>query len=321
MDAMRPQTHRAPVAALFQVCAAVACAGLLLAFPASAATPACPGPGHGKLLLHGGGGASALYVRRAIVLCGRRGVRVVLVPFASYPPYPPDAPRATVEPGRRMPAAAEELARDLRDWTDAGARDVTRLALSDLPTALAAIGEADYIFFGSGDQAVLMDWMNHYPEIGAAIARRHAEGALLGGSSAGTAAMSHRMIIGGASGELTAVRSGGTPLAEGLGFWPDVMVDQHFVVRQRWARLISAVLDHPALLGVAVDERTAILVGPSHFEVSGEGTVVVIDARQAHIDAAAAGQVQAGRRVRLSMLRAGDRFDWLRHLRGRCSHP
>jgi cyanophycinase len=117
----------------------------------------------------------------------------------------------------------------------------------------------------------------------AAIRRRHAAGALVGGMSDGAAAMPALMIKGGETEDLTAIKSGGTEIGAGLGFWPEVITDQHFVKRQRFARLVSAVLDKPAFPGIAIDEETAILVSGDSFEIFGKGSVIVIDARRAKV--------------------------------------
>jgi cyanophycinase len=105
------------------------------------------------------------------------------------------------------------------------------------------------------------------------IRERHARGMVAGGTSAGAAVMSKVMIAGDAS------KAGEPPLiAEGLGLWPEAIVDQHFVARGREPRLRVAVKMHPELLGVGIDEGTAVLVRGNDFEVIG-GSVTVIDAR------------------------------------------
>jgi cyanophycinase len=91
-----------------------------------------------------------------------------------------------------------------------------------------------------------------------------------------------------------------------------VITDQHFTQRQRFARLISAVLDRPSLLGVALDEGTAILTGSRSFEVIGNGAAIVVDARHAQVRAVREGEQHSAAGIRMSVLRAGDRFDWRR---------
>jgi cyanophycinase len=270
------------------------CALMALAAAPLRAEP-WPGPGHGLLLVHGGGGSREIYVDMGLELCGGPSTRVVVVGEAG---------------GEVDLASSEERLRLLGRWQAAGAVNARILDLDDPPGAIATIAAADYIFFAGGDQEALVDWMNRFPDVLAAIRRRHQEGALVGGTSAGAAAMSARMIAGGDSASLTTIRGGGTALVPGLAFWPEVITDQHFVRRQRFARLIAAVLDNPSLPGVAIDEETAILVSPSDFKVFGNGTVTVIDARRAQVQAAEPGRNHSATGIAMSVLRAGDRFVW-----------
>lgn len=248
------------------------------------------------------GGAPEEYTAKGLQLCGGPGSRVVVVAYAT---------------GNLHPHSKGEIEYDVlvamlkKSWTDAGAINVTVLDLeTDEGSAIAAVEAADYIFFDGGDQKTLLKWMDGAPAVMAAIRRRHAAGALVGGMSAGAAAMPALMIKGGETADLTAIKSGGTEIGAGLGFWPEVITDQHFVKRQRFARLVSAVLDNPAFPGIAIDEETAILVSGDSFEVFGKGGVIVIDARHTKVGKAAKGEVQSGRGMRMSVLRAGDRFDW-----------
>jgi len=90
------------------------------------------------------------------------------------------------------------------------------------------------------------------------------------------------MITG--DGDFTVIAAGNVELWDGLGLFPGVIVDQHFVARGRHNRLISVVLEHPDLLGVGVDEATAVWVRPNGtFQVLGEGWVVVYDAHDSEI--------------------------------------
>ena len=136
--------------------------------------------------------------------------------------------------------------------------------------------------------------------------RRYRQGAVVGGTSAGAAVMSPLMMTGEA--DLESIRAGTTELVPGIGLWHEVIVDQHFVRRQRWARLVSAVLDHPELVGVGIDERTAVEVEGRNWRVLGEGTVVIVDARRAECAPANPGDRQAARGVQMTILRAGDSF-------------
>ena len=113
-------------------------------------------------------------------------------------------------------------------------------------------------------------------------------GGIIGGTSAGAAVQSELMITGGANraedpdDPWRAILADNIVLAQGFGFVKNAVIDQHFVARRRNNRLISVVLENPSLVGVGIEESTAVLVRPDGaFEVLGEGQVVVYDARRA----------------------------------------
>jgi cyanophycinase len=115
------------------------------------------------------------------------------------------------------------------------------------------------------------------PELLAAVRARFAAGVVFGGTSAGAAVMSARMITG--EGDFTVIDGSRVEVRPGLGFLPGAIVDQHFVRRQRQNRLFGLVLAHPGERGVGIDEDTAILVsGGRRAEVVGKGPVMLVDA-------------------------------------------
>src|SRR5205814_5842641 len=142
------------------------------------------------------------------------------------------------------------------------------------------------------------------------IRARHAAGVVVGGTSAGAAILSAVMLTGDA--DLKSVSRGKTITAPGLGLWPDVIVDQHFLARQRGNRLISAVLDHPALVGVGIDESTAVVVRGTRIEAIGKSAVIVIDPRGAKVAAPDSGPVAAGTGLVFHVLRSGMTLDLAR---------
>jgi cyanophycinase len=86
-------------------------------------------------------------------------------------------------------------------------------------------------------------------------------------------------------------------------------VDQHFIRRKRHNRLISLALENPNILGIGIDESTAIIVSAGHiFEVIGQKNVVVYDASQARIDLKSP-SIVSGHDLRMHVLKPGDRFD------------
>lgn len=278
----------------------LACAGFLLMSVQQAACATtrqpCAGPGHGKIVVHGGGGEAGTYTSTGLNLCAGPDTRVVLIEHASdFATSSPEIQKAILEP-----------------WMRAGARDVAVIDLMDDARAVKAIEQADYLFFDGGDQFLLVGWFKDHPRVLNAIRSRAQEGALVGGMSAGAAAMSSKMIRGLDTASLTALYSGGTLIVPGFGFWPEVIVDQHFLKDRRWARLISAVLDNPAFPGVAIDEETAVIVDRERgtFEVVGNGSVVFIDAREGSFGATKRDETWSASNIRMTILRAGDRFNW-----------
>ena len=142
------------------------------------------------------------------------------------------------------------------------------------------------IFFSGGDQAryrqTLLDEKGLDSPVLKAIRERYSQGAVVAGTSAGAAVMSDPMIISGTS--LTALTgTGENPLVwdKGFALLPDVIVDQHFLKRGRFGRLLSLLLKgHPEksrTLGLGIDEDTALEVRDGLARVIGRSGVLVID--------------------------------------------
>ncbi|MEG4852070.1 cyanophycinase [Microcoleus sp. B5-D4] len=142
------------------------------------------------------------------------------------------------------------------------------------PDYLEAIEQATGIFFTGGDQARIISCLKD-TKLDAAMHKRYSEGIIIGGTSAGAAMMPDMMIIEGDS--ETNPRVDVVAMGPGMGFLPDVVIDQHFAQRGRLGRLVSALLLQPAVLGFGIDENTAILVHGDELEVIGESAVTVID--------------------------------------------
>lgn len=142
------------------------------------------------------------------------------------------------------------------------------------PDYLEAIEQATGIFFTGGEQARIITCLKD-TKLDAAMHKRYSEGIIIGGTSAGAAMMPDMMIIEGDS--ETNPRVEAVAMGPGMGFLPDVVIDQHFAQRGRLGRLVTALLLQPAVLGFGIDENTAILVSGDEFEVIGESAVTVID--------------------------------------------
>ncbi len=256
-----------------------------LAFLAALALTSCAslaGPrGPGALVIVGGGGTPDSVVETLFTNSGGRGARMVILAQASS-----------------RPEAGEE---SVTYWKGKGFEHVVSLDLTDVASAREAIASATLIWFPGGDQTRLLEAIEK-AGLADAIRARHRAGAVVGGTSAGAAVLSPWMIIGGDTADLTVVRSGTVAMTKGLGLLPGTIIDQHFLKRQRFNRLLSAVLDHPDHVGIGIDEKTAIYVRGAHFDVLGESGVLVIDARGMERD-------RAAKAARLTFLREGTGYE------------
>lgn len=253
------------------------------------APPASVPKGH--LVVVGGGGTTDAIVQKAIELAGGKGARMVVLAQASS-----------------RPEAGDD---SVKFWKEKGLEHVASIDMKDEAGARAAIEKASLVWFPGGDQSRLVAALAK-TSLPAAIRARYEAGAVVGGTSAGAAVMSSVMIVGGETADLTIVRSGTVLTAEGLGLWPETIVDQHFVRRQRFNRLLSAVLDRPELVGIGIDERTAVIVTGTSIEVVGESNVLVVDARGARVETKEEKAPPGAAEVKLSVLRAGMKLDLAR---------
>jgi cyanophycinase len=144
-----------------------------------------------------------------------------------------------------------------------------------------------------------------------AIRRRHAEGMVVAGTSAGAAVLSEHMISMGDSGATPRRRL--VQMAQGLGLAPDLVIDQHFRQRDRLGRLVTALSYNPEPLGVGIDEDTAALIDADGIlRVLGSGAVTVLDAsgmRYTDSSEVRRGQALAMLGLKLDFLTSGCRYD------------
>jgi cyanophycinase len=234
-----------------------------------------------RLVLLGGGPRPPEALARFVEWAGNGSSRLLVVTWASAEPL----------------ESYTSLERDLRLYRPASVESApfAPFGPGDRQRLLAAVRRATGIFFSGGDQSRIMDVLDDR-ELADALRARYREGAVFGGTSAGTACMSGVMITGG--GDQTVVDGQKVEVRAGLGLLPGVILDQHFLKRQRQNRLFGLVLDRPRLLGVGVDEGTALAVSDNrHAEVVGPGPVMVVDAVVGTDD------------LVVSLLRPGESFD------------
>jgi cyanophycinase len=161
---------------------------------------------------------------------------------------------------------------------------ITDRVEANAPEILEGLERATAVFFTGGDQLRLTALMAGSQMCERIRERLYGDGLVVAGTSAGAAAMSGVMIIGGSS-EGT-VRRSDVSLAPGLGYWRDTVVDTHFNQRGRPNRLFTIFAHNPQVLGVGIDENTAIEVEPgATLRVIGEGAVMVLGGRVSHTNA------------------------------------
>jgi cyanophycinase len=214
----------------------------------------------GHLVLLGGGPTPADVFTRTLNLSGGRSAIVAVLPQT----YPNDS----------IGDAAVEL------WKKTGAREVFKLKLDDLDRARADLDRATLIWMPGGFPGLLMKTLAGTP-IPDVIRRRFAEGATIGGASAGAAVMSATMIADETPSE--DVAAGGPRTAAGLGLWPAAIVSPHFTERRRSGPLLVILRDHPGLIGVGIDEGTAIFLSNGRLEVAGRGTITILESGNASV--------------------------------------
>jgi cyanophycinase len=248
----------------------------------------------GNLLLLGGSAAPREFWPKFLELAGGPDSPIVVLPTASERP---EAGPEYVEELRQKYGAGRTRWLPIYSQADARNEDF-----------IAALREAKGIFLTGGDQRRITRAFLGTPALDAIRAAFNA-GAVLGGTSAGAACMSEIMITG--EGEANVVRGGVVATSPGLGFVPEAIIDQHFIAQQRLGRLLSVVLEHPTLLGIGIDESTAVWVDPQRrLEVLGSGSVVVFDAGGTSVRSLQEEKPRLGvNDARLHVLLPGDRLD------------
>ena len=163
------------------------------------------------------------------------------------------------------------------------------------------IREARGVWFTGGRQWRLADsYLNTltHRELRALLER----GGVIGGSSAGATIQGSYLARGDT--KTNTIMMGDHK--EGLAFIKNVAIDQHVLRRNRQFDLLEIVEAHPELLGIGIDEDTAIVVRGNSFDVIGQGYVAIYDHNRL-----------VGPRGKFYLLAPGDRFD----LKGKTTDP
>lgn len=234
-------------------------------------------------------------LKKFVELCGGKDANIVIIPTASQ----------LEDTGERYEKIFEELGAGytfslpITKRTDAKNEDL-----------LKHLDVATGIFITGGNQLRLSTILGGTP-VAQAIRRQNAKGTHVAGTSAGAAIISQHMIIGGSTGIVPT--EDGVNLAPGLGLNNQLVIDQHFNQRNRLSRLLTAVSYNPFLIGIGLDEDTAIFINEDNvFEVVGSGSVTVID--PSDCDHSSMAEARKGDaitivNVKMHILSSGSHFD------------
>ena len=199
-------------------------------------------------------------------------------------------------------------------FAELGVAELVELYVEERSQALAGeqfdlLDGAAGIFFTGGDQLRITSQIGD-TRIEEKVKRFFEQGGVVAGTSAGASVMSETMLVKGSSAETH--RIGDLHMAPGMGLVRDVIIDQHFAERGRMGRLLGAVSQNPRMLGIGIDEDTAVVLEKAVFEVIGSGGVYVVDgagATYCNVAEARAECVLSMDDVRVHVLSSGDHFD------------
>jgi cyanophycinase len=254
---------------------------VLLLLSAATLTAQVHGPEKGSLVIVGGAMQDPAIVQRFIELAGGTEAPIVIIPTAG-----------------EADEEYHEYWSGLKQWRDNGAKNLTVLHTRDRKVAnsdafVKPIREARGVFFAGGRQWRLadsyLDTLTH-KELAALLAR----GGVVGGSSAGASILSSFMVRGDTKSNEKMIGDH----TVGLGFLKNAAVDQHLLRRNRQFDMLEVIDKHPTLLGIGIDENTAIVVSGDEFDVIGKSYVVIYSNKPV-----------AGAEGRFYFMGAGDRFD------------
>jgi cyanophycinase len=192
------------------------------------------------------------------------------------------------------------------DFAAAGAKNVVfpivdRRDRAQDEHVVEMVSEARGIFLGGGDQVHLVATIDG-SRLAKAIRDAHRRGVVVCGTSAGAAALTETILANGEPDEHGTMTE--MYLGRGLGLLGfNAVIDTHFGARRRLHRLFNAIAANPGLLGLGIDEDTALVVRGPLGHVIGQGGVTFVDGRDVHYSTAS--ESPRGATLTLSYLRVG----------------
>lgn len=171
--------------------------------------------------------------------------------------------------------------------------------------------DASCVFFTGGDQLRITTKLGGTP-IMDFIFEVYESGGTIAGTSAGASVMGKTMLIG-TDEDSESHKVGNWMMAPGFGFLDEIIIDQHFAQRARIGRLLGAVGQNPGVLGVGIDEDTAIIVENNEFKVLGSNAVYVIDGysvTSTNVAEASAEKTMSMHNITLHILAEGEKYNF-----------
>jgi cyanophycinase len=221
--------------------------------------PPTVGPENGSLVVVGGAMRSPEIYREFIELAGGPDANIVLVPTAGGA------------------AEYDEFYAGMQAWRENGARNLTLLhtidpEVADTEAFLEPLKTAGGVFFFGGRQWRLVDAYGG-TKTEEAFREVLERGGVIGGSSAG-ASIQGSFLVRGDSRSNTVMMG---DHQRGFGYLRNVGIDQHVLRRNRQFDMIEVIEAHPELLGIGLDEDTAIVVRGDRFQVIGSSYALIFD--------------------------------------------
>jgi len=146
---------------------------------------------------------------------------------------------------------------------------------ADAPETLKRLEKADAVFFCGGDQLRLTAILGGTQFHNLLQRRLKKDEFMFAGTSAGAAAASESMLVQGNSER--AAYKGEVVTTTGLCLLKNIIFDTHFIARGRIGRLFEIVVSNPHVLGVGLDEDTALLIHNNRMEAVGPGMTIILD--------------------------------------------
>ncbi|WP_411676596.1 cyanophycinase [Caproicibacter sp.] len=155
--------------------------------------------------------------------------------------------------------------------------DISNREQAESPENCSAISKSKCVFFTGGDQLRITSILGG-TKVNDELKKLYFDGGIIMGTSAGASAMTSTMVVQGNDNE--PARKCTLKMAPGLGLLSGVIIDQHFDQRGRFGRLLCGIAENPDVLGIGIDEDTAIKLYPDqHFEVIGSNAVTIMDGK------------------------------------------